>query len=62
MKIGHSMRGSGGGYGFDLISEIGAAIEKSANANQKESVLSNLVKLIDYLERVECKYVPIEDF
>ena len=28
--IGHSMKGTGGGYGFDEISEFGAAIEKAA--------------------------------
>ena len=51
--IGHSMKGSGGGYGFDRITELGAALERSAKG-QDTAVLNTLtLKLSDYLGRLE---------
>jgi len=32
--LGHKMKGSGGGYGFDEISEIGRALEDAAKQSQ----------------------------
>jgi hypothetical protein len=34
-RIGHNCKGTGGGYGFPKISEIGAAIEEAAKANDE---------------------------
>jgi HPt (histidine-containing phosphotransfer) domain-containing protein len=50
---GHSMKGVGGGYGFDGITEIGAAIEKAALAGDLEAVGTAVDRLADYLDRVE---------
>ncbi|VAX25918.1 hypothetical protein MNBD_NITROSPINAE02-440 [hydrothermal vent metagenome] len=64
-RIGHSLKGSGGGYGFDLLSEIGAELENTARQTNKESaprwINYQLVLLADYLERIEVKYVEIND-
>ncbi len=51
--IGHSMSGSGGGYGFDRISEIGKGIEEAASNGNVEDIkrLNNL--LADYLSAVK---------
>ncbi len=51
--IGHKLRGSGGGFGFDRISEIGQDLEASAKAQDLPSVIQNIALLQDYLERVE---------
>ena len=55
--IGHSMKGSGGGYGFDYITEIGREIETAAG-NQK---ISKIEKLLDdlekYLNNVKIEYI-----
>lgn len=36
--IGHSMKGSGGGYGFDLITELGKAIESAAISKSTKEI------------------------
>ena len=51
--IGHSMKGAGGGYGFDTITEIGAAIERAALDADIAGVQDARVRLIDYLARVD---------
>jgi len=54
--IGHSMKGTGGGYGFDGLSEIGAAIEHAARAGQLEDAREGLARLEDYLARVQVRF------
>ena len=56
MMIGHSMKGSGGGYGFDRISEIGKSIEDAAKENKLEMIKQSNEDLSDYLDRVEVVY------
>lgn len=54
--IGHSMKGSGGGYGFDEITNIGAIIETAAKAKDAAAVKAAVNRLTDFLGRVEVKY------
>ena len=54
--LGHSMKGSGGGYGFNDLSSIGRAIEKAANNRDKESVRKSVIDLTDFLKKVEVVY------
>jgi len=51
--LGHSMKGAGGGYGFDAITEIGAALEQAAKGRNRESIGKSLRDLSSYLDRVE---------
>jgi HPt (histidine-containing phosphotransfer) domain-containing protein len=51
--IGHSMKGVGGGYGFDEITHLGARIEKAACAANSNGVIEAVAELEDYLSRVE---------
>ena len=51
--LGHSMKGAGGGYGFDGITDIGAALEEAAKDNNPGTVLRGLSDLAAYLDRVE---------
>ena len=51
--IGHSMKGAGGGYGFDPITDIGAAIERAALAADSVSIAHSIAELADYLARVD---------
>jgi hypothetical protein len=53
---GHSMKGTGGGYGFDGLSEIGASIESAAKSGDLDAARSGLERLVDYLERVEIHF------
>ncbi len=56
--IGHSMKGSGGGYGFHTVSEVGAALEQAAKDGDGDAVRIALVRLQDYLARVEVVCEP----
>ncbi len=50
--LGHSMKGSGSGYGFDEISEIGALIEQAAKEKNPSEIRKQACALEDYLLRV----------
>ena len=55
-STGHTMKGSGGGYGFDFISAIGMVIEQAGKEHDAEKAKKSLEELIDYLNRVEPKF------
>lgn len=55
--LGHRMKGAGGSYGFDDISDIGEAIEKAALVGDKAVISRQILLLADYLERVEVVYI-----
>jgi HPt (histidine-containing phosphotransfer) domain-containing protein len=52
-KIGHSLKGVGGGYGFQGITDLGAQIEQSARNSQHDGVEIGIADLQDYLARVK---------
>lgn len=52
-STGHSLKGVGGGYGFDGLSELGAEIEKAAKAGEIGAIGSLVDRLGGYLDRVE---------
>lgn len=54
--LGHSMKGSGGGYGFDEISVIGEVIETAAKAEDAAAVKTGVARLVDYLGRIDIQY------
>ncbi|MBI5874368.1 MAG: Hpt domain-containing protein [Deltaproteobacteria bacterium] len=54
--LGHSMKGAGGGYGFDAITEIGASLEQSAKDKNAEEIRKKIDELSTYLEHVEVRY------
>lgn len=51
--LGHAMKGAGGGYGFDTITDIGSSLENAAKQKNIEEIRKGIDKLADYLERVE---------
>ena len=51
--IGHSMKGAGGGYGFDPITDIGGAIERAALASDRNAIEQSVAQLADYLARID---------
>jgi HPt (histidine-containing phosphotransfer) domain-containing protein len=53
---GHSMKGTGGGYGFQGLSEIGADIEAAAKEGRLDAVREGVERLADYLARVEIRF------
>jgi hypothetical protein len=54
--IGHRMKGDGGGYGFDAISMMGAALEQAAAREDQDAIRRHTAELIDFLARVTVVY------
>jgi len=54
--LGHRMKGSGGGYGIQKITELGALIEQEAKNQNPKNVQKYAEELLAYLNRVEVKY------
>jgi HPt (histidine-containing phosphotransfer) domain-containing protein len=52
-NLGHQMHGSGGMYGFQAITDIGAAIERAAESVDTEGSRKWVGELTTYLDRVE---------
>ena len=55
--LGHRMKGDGGGYGFDRITEIGGAMERSAALHDSAAAERHIAQLEDFLARVQVVYV-----
>jgi len=51
-EIGHKLKGSGGSFGFDRISEVGEKLESSAKAQDQPAVMQAIAELRDFLGRV----------
>jgi hypothetical protein len=47
------MKGTGGGYGFPRLTELGAALEDAAKLSDAATVKASLEDLVLYLEKVE---------
>ena len=51
--LGHSIKGVGGGYGFDAITDMGAAIEVAAESQDIEQLKQCAIEYEEYMQRVE---------
>jgi len=51
-KLGHNLKGTGGGFGFDTVSELGVQIEAAAEQQNGEIVGKHAEELASYLLRV----------
>ena len=50
--LGHNMKGTGTGYGFPEITNLGAALEQAAKQSNPDAVSAQLLELEAYLSRV----------
>jgi HPt (histidine-containing phosphotransfer) domain-containing protein len=57
-SLGHKMKGSGGGYGFDAVTEIGRTIEEAAKQSQEEVIRRQTKALQDYLQNIKVVFQP----
>jgi HPt (histidine-containing phosphotransfer) domain-containing protein len=55
--IGHNMKGVGGGYGFQQITDLGLEIENAAKHRDGERVRQCLQRYRAYLESVNVVFV-----
>jgi len=56
--IGHKLRGSGGGYGLDPLTEIGERMENAAKAKDKTALEAQTAELKEFLESVVIEFAP----
>ena len=54
--LAHCIKGAGGGYGFDGLTEIAADLELAAKAQDSAAISTRLESLADYLQKVEIVY------
>ncbi len=54
--LGHRMKGDGGGYGFDVISEIGGAMELAAARRDVPAIERLVTQLEAFLAQVTVVY------
>jgi HPt (histidine-containing phosphotransfer) domain-containing protein len=54
--LGHRMKGDGGGYGFEVISTIGAALEQAAARQDRPSIKRLTTELEKFLGTVKVVY------
>ena len=56
--LGHNMKGTGAGYGFDRLTAIGASLEQAAGRNMSEQIRVLAADLVRYLDRLRVEYEP----
>ncbi|MBF0428718.1 MAG: Hpt domain-containing protein [Magnetococcales bacterium] len=54
--LGHRMKGSGAGYGFEGVSEIGRAIEEAAKLENRDGITQGIADLANYLDHLDVIY------
>jgi CheY-like chemotaxis protein len=55
-QIGHKMKGEGGSYGFDAVTEMGATLERAALDKDLDTARHTLDAITEYLESVDVVY------
>lgn len=56
-RIGHTLRGSAGSYGFDQLGEIGKRIEAAAKAHDAAELTRLVADAEDHLARAKVRFV-----
>lgn len=54
--MSHRIKGAGGSYGFDAITDIGRSIEQAAKSRESEVIRKWVDQLSNYLQCVEVVY------
>jgi signal transduction histidine kinase/DNA-binding response OmpR family regulator len=54
--LGHKMKGTGSGYGFPVLTEIGSAIEEAALRKDHDSIAADVDRLAGYVDNVKLDY------
>ena len=55
-RLGHSLKGAGGGYGFNTISEIARSLETAAKEERTDDVALWIKKLQEFIDEVRVVY------
>ena len=58
MHLAHRIRGDGGSYGFDRMTEVGRVMEQAARSRDSAAVSRLAEELLNWLDRIEVVYQP----
>ncbi len=56
--IAHRIKGEGGSYGFDLMTELGRGLEQAAATRDDGAVTTLARQLLNYMDRLEIVFHP----
>jgi len=60
-RLGHKMKGEGGSYGLDAITDFGRDLEQAGKERDFDAAQRLGRDLTDFLERLEIVYRPVEE-
>lgn len=60
-RLGHKLKGEGGSYGVDAITDLGRELEQAGQDSDFDAARRLGGELMKFLERVEIVYRPMED-
>lgn len=58
--LGHRLKGSGGSYGFDRLTDLGAELESAAKVADLDTAARIVSELSDYMDNLEIIYEDSE--
>ena len=57
-SLGHRIKGDGGSYGFDSMTEMGRSLEQAAAMRDAGAVTALAQKLLSYMDSVKVVFQP----
>ena len=60
-RIAHRIKGEGGSYGFDTMTELGRSLEGAVSARDSATATTLARDLLDYLDHVDIVFQPSDD-
>jgi HPt (histidine-containing phosphotransfer) domain-containing protein len=60
-SLAHRIKGEGGSYGFDAMSEIARSLEHACAARDAAAVTALARQLLSYLDRLEIVFQPSKE-
>ncbi len=60
-RIAHRIKGEGGSYGFETMTEMGRSLEQAAAMRDDGAVAALACQLLNYMDRLEIVFQPSKD-
>jgi HPt (histidine-containing phosphotransfer) domain-containing protein len=60
-RVAHRIKGEGGSYGFDAMSEMGRSLQHAAAIRDDGAVTTLARQLLSYLDHLEVVFQPAKD-
>jgi len=60
-QVAHRIKGEGGSYGFDSMTELGRGLEQAAAMRDDGAVTTLARQLLNYMDRLEIVFQPSAD-